>query len=193
MNATKGIKWFVKTDLKARFFEKVNKTGYCWNWIGSTDGRYGQIFYNGKSRKAHRVSYELTYGEIPTGMNVCHRCDNPRCVNPEHLFLGSQVDNLRDCVQKGRNGTVTKPWRIANGDRSTARLHPETIKRGELHKKAKLTTEIVLYLREHKGEKSSRQFASQFGVSYSLINQVLSGKTWKHIRARKAELEKTND
>ncbi len=191
MNAANGIKGFVKQSIEDRFFEKVEKTETCWNWTGATDGRYGQIFHNGKSAKAHRVSYQLAYGEIGAGLKVCHKCDNPGCVNPEHLFLGSQSDNLKDCVQKRRNGTVTKPWRIAKGDRSAARLHPETIKRGEDHKKAKLTTDIVIYLREHKGEKSSRKFANQFGVSYSLINQVLSGKTWRHIRAKADELEQS--
>jgi len=88
------------------FFNKVNKTNNCWNWIGAKSSPKNNLrgaFYNGKKQvKAHRFSWEMHYGEIPKNILVCHKCDNTLCVNPKHLFLGTQKDNIRDCVKKGR-------------------------------------------------------------------------------------------
>lgn len=84
------------------FWSKVNKTSTCWEWSASCSNGYGSCSFQGKPWRAHRLSYTLTYGEIPSGMLVCHKCDNPACVNPEHLFLGSHKDNFQDMVAKGR-------------------------------------------------------------------------------------------
>ena len=88
-----------------RFWSKVNKTDTCWLWTASsrTDG-YGVIGIEGKTKSAHRVSWQLTYGDIPDGLYVCHHCDNKLCVNPNHLFLGTAKDNTQDMIQKGRRG-----------------------------------------------------------------------------------------
>lgn len=91
-----------------RFWDKVEKTETCWNWIGCINqkrGGYG--FFNcggrkGKTLSVHRFSYAIHYGEIPLGMCVCHKCDNPKCVRPDHLFLGTPKDNVMDCFKKGR-------------------------------------------------------------------------------------------
>lgn len=100
----------VRVPLDVRFWNKVDKTGDCWLWTGATkDGfPYGIICPpggTGKGRppiRAHRLSWEMAHGPIPRGMVVCHKCDQPRCVRPEHLFLGTQGDNVRDAAEKGR-------------------------------------------------------------------------------------------
>lgn len=88
-----------------RFWEKVNKTEDCWIWMKSKDGSgYGTISYLGKVYKAHRLSYELEFGSFDKSLRVLHLCDNPSCIRPSHLFLGSQSDNMIDMVKKGRHG-----------------------------------------------------------------------------------------
>jgi hypothetical protein len=74
----------------------------CWLWVGTTTRGYGRIRAFGSTQRAHRVSWLIHRGPIPSGIGVCHRCDTPSCVNPDHLFLGDQRDNLRDMVRKGR-------------------------------------------------------------------------------------------
>lgn len=85
------------------FWLKVNKTDGCWNWSACRDKQgYGEFRFKMKKYKAHRFSWKVSFGDIPKGILVCHKCDNPSCVNPQHLFLGTQLDNIRDMVAKGR-------------------------------------------------------------------------------------------
>lgn len=115
MVAIKGMKGHTawnkgaRRPLAERFWSKVDKTAGltgCWIWTGCTqvDG-YGQIWVEDGMRPAHRVAFELVEGIIPVGLEVLHRCDNPICVNPFHLFTGTQSDNIRDCVAKGRHAS----------------------------------------------------------------------------------------
>jgi hypothetical protein len=100
------------------FWNKVNKTDKCWIWTGSKNsGGYGYTVFNGKKWGAHRLSYKLSYGDFNTSLDVCHHCDNPACVRPDHLWIGTRKENMQDCVKKGRNKTHYRwtsenhPWK----------------------------------------------------------------------------------
>jgi HNH endonuclease len=96
-----------------RFWPKVKKADGCWEWIGSRDAHgYGTFNINRKTDRAHRVSWELANGVIPDGMIVCHHCDNPPCVRPDHLFLGSHSDNSADAYRKGRKFIPRRSRRV---------------------------------------------------------------------------------
>lgn len=90
--------------LQAKFLKKVRKTKGCWWWTaGESSGGYGSLSFGGKPQKAHRVSFTLFKGPIENGLLVCHSCDNKLCVNPEHLWLGTDKDNTMDSIKKGRH------------------------------------------------------------------------------------------
>lgn len=129
----------------------------CWVWRRSVDVYgYGVLRRGDKTLKAHRVAWEAFNGPIPPGMCVCHHCDNPPCVNPEHLFLGTQADNIRDRDAKGRQADH----------------------RGEKHGQAKLTWVEVGIIRSLRGF-SMRQLASIFGVAHSQIFGIIHNKRWR--------------
>lgn len=92
-----------------RFNEKVEKTDSCWLWTGALNGKgYGCMSYNGKATSAHRLSYILHKGEIPDGLIICHTCDIPKCVNPDHLWAGTPSENMKDMFAKDRQGSTSR-------------------------------------------------------------------------------------
>ena len=102
MKTRNKIGKFIEVPLEIRFWEKIDKNGKCWEWLGWKVKGYGRIKVNNIKTLAHRVSWNLHYGDIPKGLYVLHKCDNPPCVNPKHLWLGTQLDNMRDRDKKGR-------------------------------------------------------------------------------------------
>lgn len=97
------------TPFEPYFWSLVKKASgdSCWEWLGGKDGKgYARVWRNGRRQGAHRVSYEITTGKIPDGLQVCHRCDNKMCVRPSHLFVGTQGDNMQDWTRKGKNSLV---------------------------------------------------------------------------------------
>ena len=106
-----------------RFLKFVEKADGCWGWKGTTQRNgYTQITVNNKTVLGHRFSYELHKGPIPDGMRVLHRCDNPSCTNPEHLFLGTNADNMKDMYAKGRG-------RVAKGEKHVNAIVPDCVAR----------------------------------------------------------------
>jgi hypothetical protein len=179
---------FTPADIE-RFWSKVDTSGDCWLFMGAcTAAGYGEVTVAGRLWYAHRFAYTITYGPIPDGLFVCHRCDTPPCVRPAHLFAGTHSDNMRDMLAKGRQAG---PETRARGDRNGRRLHPErytTIvipppKPGEANPGAKLTTEQVMEIRRAyaSGEANQRQLGDRYGVSQVKISQIILRKSWAHI------------
>ena len=145
----------------AKFMSKVHVSeSGCWNWTGANKGNgYGHT----RQGPAHRRAYQLFVGAIPKGHDVCHKCDNRPCVNPDHLFTGTRKQNMQDCVAKGR---------IAKGDRLNAR-------KGENGPSAKLTWRQVKEIRLSK--EKSKVIAAKYGVTSDNVNKIKSFKTWKEV------------
>lgn len=156
------------SDPVARFWSQVQKTDTCWLWQGGKLGRtYAKLWVTPERRMfVHRYSYELAYGPIPAGLHVCHRCDTPACVRPDHLFLGSDRDNAQDREQKGRGGTQNGCGKLA----------------GERHAEHVLTTAQVEEMRERRqaGE-LLRVLAGDYGVSVQTVHRIVTRQAWTHL------------
>jgi hypothetical protein len=130
----------------------------CWLWQGSTDMRYGTFRIGRKMVKAHRLAYEQTHGPIPRGYEVCHRCDTTLCVNPQHLFIGTHADNMRDRNEKGR---------LAYGERmGIARLKDADVRRIR-----QLAAEGTL----------QREIASLFGIDSGHVSKIVNRRAWRRL------------
>ncbi len=158
-----------RTYLMKRFLEKVNKTSSCWLWTGAKQHPkrsqpigYGVMLVRPRPRYAmlaHRLSWELFRSPVPDALRVLHKCDNPPCVNPDHLFLGTQGDNMEDCVSKGRK------------------------EKGESHFRARLTESQVLEIRgKHESGIGYPTLAKEYRVGKTTIEDIVTGKTWKHVK-----------
>lgn len=143
-----------------RFWKRVKKTETCWLWTGAKWERYGKFFaVQNHPCAAHRFSYEMHFGPIPRGLGVMHSCDVTLCIRPQHLSLGTQLENMLDCKSKGR---------IASGSRKVI---------------SKLSEEIVSEMRQlyTSGQASVLQLANRFGVTRGTAGMAVAGRTWKHV------------
>ena len=146
-----------------RFWSLVDKGGDCWEWLGRRDEKgYGRVGFNSRPNVgAHRVSWTLTHGD-PGEQFVLHRCDNPPCVNPDHLFLGTQADNNRDRHAKGRTGGFV-------GTRNRAKTSPEDIADMRDLRRSGMTQQDI---------------ADRFGLSRGNVAKIVKGALPKHSRGR---------
>ena len=169
--------------LRQRFMRKVylDKSGSgCWNWGGGyfKQTGYGQFAVTANiPEAAHRIAYALWNEPVPDGIFVCHRCDNRKCVNPSHLFLGTPKDNVHDMFRKNRQQDYSK--NRASGERHGLALHPEARPVGEKNPQALLTEEAVRLIRID--GRSIAELAKVFGVSYHTIWKVKRRQSWTHV------------
>lgn len=143
----------VGLPLEPRFSNNIKKTEKCWEWTGNkTKSGYGTISINGKDLRVHRISWERTNGPIPTGFHICHKCDNPACVNPGHLFLGTHIDNMNDSLKKGRRPSILKK------------------------------EDIPIIRKMYLDGKYQKEIGNLYGVSKGCIHDIISGKNWRHVQ-----------
>lgn len=149
-----------KKSLKERLMGKIiiDEASQCWNWTGSkSKGGYGRISINSKPQLAHRISYGIFISELSPELEVCHKCDNPSCINPCHLFAGTHRENMADCKKKGRARSLE----------------------GEENKRAKLTRDDVIFIR--RSSMTNTALGKMFGVSNVAVSYARSGKSWGSI------------
>lgn len=131
----------------------------CWLWLRQVSNfGYGMVSTHNGSKFAHRMSYEVFVGPIPEGMSVLHKCDQPACMNPDHLFLGTDADNIADMIKKGRGRLQTDP---------------------ESSPRRKLNREQVLYIRSQAGKKTQQQLAEELGVVHGHVGRIQRGVSWR--------------
>ena len=152
------VRIYTRTPMMERFMSKVSKEGECWLWTAAVNSwGYGQIRDdNSRQIGAHIASYMLFRGDVPNGMTVLHSCDNPLCVNPEHLSIGTQAENIADCVRKGRNA------------------------KGERQHSSKLTEDDVVAIRIASGIKYS-ELSKKYMVNPTTIKRIRERIIWRHI------------
>lgn len=158
--AAEALAWTPDREIEARFWPKVAKGEGCWEWrAGKFPSGYGAFCFRGrKAARAHRVAWILTNGEIPAGLLVLHRCDNRACVRPDHLFLGTNDDNMRDMVEKGR---------AARGERNAfAKLNPDRVREIRALGAAGVSQYAI---------------ADRFGITQALVWLVVNRKAWRHV------------
>ena len=148
-----------KKTLEEQLSNVSKRKNGCWEWQGcSHHGGYGALCIKGKWASAHRTAYTFWKGIIPKGLCVLHRCDNPSCINPDHLFLGTQADNAKDRNRKGRTSQGESFWR------------------------AKLTEKQVRAIRRRRAAgESLASLGREYGLRWQGIQNVVKRKTWKHV------------
>jgi hypothetical protein len=189
---TKGRKKYCSRlcmeEFRSPTLEKLVKNNYevkengCWEWTSSisSPSGYGKLDFKGKTVSAHRASYKVFKGEIPKGKHICHSCDNRKCVNPDHLWVGTAKDNVHDMIKKGRQGS-TKGRKLC--PEHLAKFHGNRSSReGSKHHLAKLDEEKVKEIKKmiRDGHKNN-EIAEIYNVDKSNISLIRNGKRWLHV------------
>lgn len=162
-----SVKELLQGNYQERFWSKVKKGNFCWNWTSALSrGGYGKFSVaRSKWVEAHRISYFIEHGSIPNGKSVLHRCDNTKCVRPSHLFIGTQTDNIHDCISKGRARWGSNPYH------------------GQDHPKSKLSNSVVLLIKNYRSQGwTLKEISELCNVSQSLISMIINGKRWNHLK-----------
>ncbi len=170
----------VTDDLRERFFENVLIVPYdkgCWLWMGGQNMAGYGMFCQGKRGthiRAHRASWLIHNGPIPEGLLVCHKCDVRNCVRPDHLFLGTKLDNAQDALKKGKLGPQVETLKRIRGTYI-----------GEKHPTSKLTNAQVMEMRRLyiPNKYGTHRLAARFGLCQQTVHAIVTGKSWKHLPA----------
>lgn len=155
-----------------RFWRHVQKGEDCWNWTGSIKAGYGQFKVNRAPIRAHRFSWELHFGAIVPDLLVCHHCDNPRCVRPDHLFLGSHLNNTQDMIRKGRKVVHTP-------DRPLSRAFLDALR----ERRRKVSDEQVRTIRQRyaAGGVSMRKLGAEYGIDHSTVVRIVGRRHFAEV------------
>jgi len=173
--------------MKKYLLDNIEKVNGCWIWKRALNNKdinigYGICYHLGKRKLAHRASYEVFKGEVPRDLFVCHTCDNRRCINPEHLWIGTRSDNAVDAVKKGRMKPV---WGRKKTQEEIDKIQKNrTIpdQKGERSPRAKLSNQQVLEIREKLSRKVKYKYISEeYGIDICSLSDIKFRRTWKHI------------
>lgn len=175
--------------------------GECWEWIGKINPYgYGTYVSNGRVIRASRTAFSNRYGSLPSGLLVCHTCDNRACIRNDgppgvyvvngialprfgHLFLATHQQNTQDMLSKGRHGAHTHPERVPRGERHKSRINPNSVPRGEQHRNAKVTAEQVREIRRRyaAGGVTMARLGIDYGLKKSMVGNIVNRTSWRHV------------
>lgn len=180
---------------------KILDSEKCWEWIGLRGHRGYGIFkkFGQPNKRAHRIAFGITHGKIDRALFVCHKCDNPSCVNPGHLFQGTALENTMDALNKGRLRGFPKvirtwqigenhwskrlPERVARGDRSGRHTKPEKTARGDRSSSSKIKEADIAEIKRLRSNGLSYSKISQFfPIKSAAIGHIIRGRNWKHAK-----------